>query len=207
MARTRSTAGGRPVWLKDMYDIIDGKYDNDLDKMGRLLDDANKDVGEKGFVFTCSSPAMATKAVRAVKEAAEHHVELLEASVQALKAQSEEIQADVENKREVRDILAKSLEEACTEGGILQKQILEKIVKLIADNTEKTLSQRITDGEFNSLPFKQFLFILKLACAQDAALNAVAKKRDGGQQDEKDENSAGCPGQNCGPDGGGMKQK
>ncbi len=204
MARTRSTAGGKPAWLTDMYDIIDGKYDNDIDKMGRLLDAAKKDVGEKGFVFTCSSPGMATKAVRAVEQAAEHCVKLLKARVQALKAQSEEIQVELENKRDGRNSLLKTLEEVCTEGGTFQKQILERLVKLTADNSEKTLSQRITDGEFNSLPFKQLLFILTLACAQDAAINAVTNMRDGGQQDEK---TAGCPGQNCGTEGGGTKQK
>ncbi len=166
MARTRSTAGGRPAWLKDMYDIIDGKYDNDTDKMGRLLDAARKDVGEKGFVFTCSSPAMAIKAVRAVTQATEHRVELLEARGQALKAQSEEIQAEVQHKREVRDKLAKSLEEARKKGQMLREQLIEK---LIGDKPEKTVYQRLIDNEFNSLPYKLFFDILKRGCKEEAA--------------------------------------
>ncbi len=165
MARTRSTAGGRPAWLKDMYDIIDGKYDNDTDKMGRLLDAARKDVGEKGFVFTCSSPAMATKAVRAVRQAAEHRVELLEARGQALKAQYEEIEAEVQHKREVRDKLAKSLEEARKKGQMLREQVIEK---LIENNSGKKLYQRLGDGEFNRLHYTLFFEILERGCEEEA---------------------------------------
>ncbi len=168
MARTRISAGGKPAWLKDMYDIIDGKYDNDPDKMGKLLDAAKKDVGEKGFVFTCSSPAMATRAVRAVTQAAEHRVELLETRVQALKAQSEEIQAEVQHQREVRDKLANSLEEERINEQILRKELEERIEKLIRDKSGKTLYQRLEEGEFNSLHYKLFLELLKRGCEDEA---------------------------------------
>ncbi len=47
MARTR-IAGGRPAWLTDMYDIIDGKYYDAPETINRLLHAARKDVGEKG---------------------------------------------------------------------------------------------------------------------------------------------------------------
>ena len=158
MAKKRSTAGGRPAWLKDMYDIIDGRYDDDTDTIDSLIDAAKKDVAEKGFVFTCSSPAMATKAVR---QAAEHRVELLDARVKALKAQSEEIEADVQHKREVCESLEKALEEAYEKEAALQEQLTEKLDKLLEDKSGKTVYQRLEAGEFNSLHYTLFFEILK----------------------------------------------
>ena len=170
MSRKRPTAGG-PAWLSNMYDIIDGKYDNDPETIKTLLAPAQKDVREKGFVYTCSSPAMALRSARAVRQATERSLELLNARVEALKARCEEVQAGVKHQREERESLEKALKKACERGASLQKQLTERIDKLLEDKSGKTLYQRLEDGEFNSLHYTLFFDILKRGCEEAARLD------------------------------------
>ncbi len=166
---SKRTAGGKPAWLRDMYDIIDGLYDNDTDEIRRLLAIATEEIGKKGFVYKFDTPAMATRALRIVRQAAEHQTELLTAKVNRLKARYEELQESAKHKGEVRDELQKALDEACKKGAELQKQLTEEVGKIIEDKPGKTLYQRLVEGEFNGLDYKTFFDILIRSCEEEAA--------------------------------------